>query len=214
MEQGSIRGSIFALCAVAIGAGVLSLPYVLKINGCILGTALIIVGAISGYYSMEMILIRSLDTGSKNFSELAIKAGGKGLTILLQISILSFMFGACVSYQIIITKLFVICCNNFGVPKDITGDVGQGITIFKVVQAVVTTLFLIFPLSLAKSMSALRYISLVSIGSILYTLIVMLVEVGPYYNLYHNQKGDEIHYAIWDWEFFNGASITFFSFTC
>jgi amino acid permease len=187
---------------------------VLKINGCILGTALIIVGAISGYYSMEMILIRSLDTGSKNFSELAIKAGGKGLTILLQISILSFMFGACVSYQIIITKLFVICCNNFGVPKDITGDVGQGITIFKVVQAVVTTLFLIFPLSLAKSMSALRYISLVSIGSILYTLIVMLVEVGPYYNLYHNQKGEEIHYAIWDWEFFNGASITFFSFTC
>ena len=63
-------------------------------------------------------------------------------------------------------------------------------------------------------MSALRYISLVSIGSILYTLIVMLAEVGPYYNLYHNQKGDEIHYAIWDWEFFNGASITFFSFTC
>lgn len=85
---------------------------------------------------------------------------------------------------------------------------------FKVIQAVVTTLFLIFPLSLAKSMSALRYISLVSIGSILYTLIVMLAEVGPYFNHYHNQKGDEIHYAIWDWEFFNGASITFFSFTC
>ena len=124
MEQGSIRGSIFALCAVAIGAGVLSLPYVLKINGCVLGTALIIVGAVSGYYSMEMILIRSLDTGSRNFSELAKKAGGKGLTILLQISILSFMFGACVSYQIIITKLFVICCNNFGVSKYITGDVG------------------------------------------------------------------------------------------
>ena len=98
MEQGSIRGSIFALCAVAIGAGVLSLPYVLRINGLILGTALIIVGAISGYYSMQMILIRSLDTGAKNFSELAKLAGGKALTILLQISILSFMFGACVSY--------------------------------------------------------------------------------------------------------------------
>lgn len=30
MGQGSIRGSIFALCAVAIGSGVLSLPYVLR----------------------------------------------------------------------------------------------------------------------------------------------------------------------------------------
>ncbi len=83
MQQGSVRGSIFALCAVAIGAGVLSLPYVLRINGCILGTALIIIGAISGYYSMEMILIRSIESKSKNFSELAQKAGGKGLTILL-----------------------------------------------------------------------------------------------------------------------------------
>lgn len=83
MEQGSIRGSIFALCAVAIGAGVLSLPFVLKTNGAILGTILIIIGAVSGYYSMEMILVRSIETRSKNFSELAMKAGGKPLTILL-----------------------------------------------------------------------------------------------------------------------------------
>jgi amino acid permease len=83
MEQGSIRGSIFALCAVAIGAGVLSLPFVLKTNGAILGTILIMIGAISGYYSMEMILVRSIETRAKNFSELAMKAGGKPLTILL-----------------------------------------------------------------------------------------------------------------------------------
>jgi len=101
MGQGSIRGSIFALCAVAIGSGVLSLPFVLKQNGWILGTILIIIGAVSGYYSMHMILVRSIETGKKNFSELSFLAGGKPLTILLQISILSFMFGACVSYQII-----------------------------------------------------------------------------------------------------------------
>ena len=98
MQQGSVRGSIFALCAVAIGAGVLSLPYVLKLNGWVLGTLLIIIGAVSGYYSMYMILVRSIESKCKNFSELAFKAGGKPLTILLQISILSFMFGACVSY--------------------------------------------------------------------------------------------------------------------
>ena len=83
---------------MAIGAGVLSLPYVLTLNGWILGTLLIILGAVSGYYSMYMILVRSIDTKCKNFSELAKMAGGKPLTILLQISILSFMFGACVSY--------------------------------------------------------------------------------------------------------------------
>ena len=66
-----MRGSIFALCAVAIGAGVLSLPLVLKLNGWILGTLLIIIGAVSGYYSMYMILVRSIETKCKNFSELA-----------------------------------------------------------------------------------------------------------------------------------------------
>lgn len=46
LAKGSMRGSIFALCSGAIGTGVLSLPYVLKINGWIIGTLLIFVGAL------------------------------------------------------------------------------------------------------------------------------------------------------------------------
>ena len=45
LAKGSMRGSIFALCSGAIGTGVLSLPYVLKINGWIVGIVLIILGA-------------------------------------------------------------------------------------------------------------------------------------------------------------------------
>jgi amino acid permease len=68
---------------VAIGSGVLSLPFVLKTSGWILGTLLILIGAVTGYISMWMIIKRSIETGSKNFSELAFKAGGKKLTIFL-----------------------------------------------------------------------------------------------------------------------------------
>lgn len=87
-------------------------------------------------------------------------------------------------------------------------------TLFKVLQAVGTTVLFIFPLSLAKSMSALRYISLVSIGAIIYTLIVMLVELPRYYDYFHNQLHEEISYFAMNLDFFNGCSITFFSFTC
>ena len=66
----------------------------------------------------------------------------------------------------------MICCNNFGLSTEITGDKDSGVTLFKALQAVITTVAIIFPLSLAKSMSALRYISIVSICAILYTLIV------------------------------------------
>jgi len=40
-----MRGSIFALCSGAIGTGVLSLPYVLAINGWVVGIIMIIMGA-------------------------------------------------------------------------------------------------------------------------------------------------------------------------
>ena len=46
MAKGSMRGSIFALCSGDIGTGVLSLPYVLKINGWVVGTIMIFLGAL------------------------------------------------------------------------------------------------------------------------------------------------------------------------
>lgn len=49
LEKGSLRGSIFSLCASAIGSGVLSLPFVLNLNGWALGFIFIIVGAIGKY---------------------------------------------------------------------------------------------------------------------------------------------------------------------
>ena len=55
MEAGSVRGSIFQLSASAIGAGVLSLPYVLALNGYALGIFFICLGAFASGWS-NMIL--------------------------------------------------------------------------------------------------------------------------------------------------------------
>jgi len=45
LGRGSLRGSIFSLCASAIGSGVLSLPYVLKLNGYVEGVLFMMLGA-------------------------------------------------------------------------------------------------------------------------------------------------------------------------
>tara|TARA_B110000285_G_C15076774_1_gene591202 strand:- start:1137 stop:1352 length:216 start_codon:yes stop_codon:yes gene_type:complete len=47
LGKGSIRGSIFALCASAIGSGVLSLPYVLALCGYVAGVVFMTLGAIA-----------------------------------------------------------------------------------------------------------------------------------------------------------------------
>lgn len=45
LDAGSLRGSIFALSASAIGSGVLSLPYVLNLCGWVSGITFLFVGA-------------------------------------------------------------------------------------------------------------------------------------------------------------------------
>lgn len=55
LEKGSLRGSVFSLCASAIGSGVLALPNVLATSGWILGVLLIINGAIAATASLFMI---------------------------------------------------------------------------------------------------------------------------------------------------------------
>lgn len=48
MDAGSVRGSIMSICNAAIGAGVLSLPYVLALNGWFMGILIIVIGAFAG----------------------------------------------------------------------------------------------------------------------------------------------------------------------
>ena len=66
-----MRGSIFALCAAAIGSGVLSLPYVLGLNGWVLGLVLIIVGAFAAGWSLNMIAESAIRANVKNLSKLS-----------------------------------------------------------------------------------------------------------------------------------------------
>lgn len=71
LDKGSLRGSIFSLCASAIGSGVLSLPYILALNGWIMGCFLILLGAVAATWSLFIIAEAAIKSKSKNFSQLA-----------------------------------------------------------------------------------------------------------------------------------------------
>jgi amino acid permease len=98
LGKGSLRGSIFALCASAIGSGVLSLPYVLGLNGWALGLLFILVGAFAAGWSLFMIAESAIKVKVGNYSKLANYVGGKKLELFLQINILIYMWGSCISY--------------------------------------------------------------------------------------------------------------------
>eukprot|EP00356_Strombidium_inclinatum_P002026 CAMPEP_0170480034 /NCGR_PEP_ID=MMETSP0208-20121228/1021_1 /TAXON_ID=197538 /ORGANISM="Strombidium inclinatum, Strain S3" /LENGTH=335 /DNA_ID=CAMNT_0010752513 /DNA_START=269 /DNA_END=1276 /DNA_ORIENTATION=- len=207
LGKGSLRGSIFALTASAVGSGVLSLPYVLYLNGWALGLFFIFLGQSAAQISLRMLAHIACTHEIPNFSKITIKAGGKGLNLLLSIMILVFMFGACISYQIIMTSLLQYVFKQFEVTwVDVYGWP------FKIIQSGFIALCILFPLSMKRDMSAFRYASLLSLASLFYTAIVLIAEMPAYYK--ENEPTAITSPAYLDWNIFTGASMTFYAYQC
>ena len=83
----------------------MSLPYVLNLNGWVAGLVFLFVGAFGAQLSLKMLASIAVKHELPNYSKIAIKAGGGKLEALLSANVLGFMFGSCISYQIIITSL-------------------------------------------------------------------------------------------------------------
>ena len=148
-----------------------------------------------------------------NLSTLATAAGGKALEKTLSYMILIYMFGSCISYQIIIGQLFKYVCEQLGMDKSWTGDEISGHSLLmSIYQGVPTAFVVLLPLALMKDMSAFRYVSLASIGALAYTGIVLIVELPGYYDYF--SKIANISPAYWDLNIFTGCSMTFFAYTC
>ena len=67
-------------------------------------------------------------------------------------------------------------------------------------------------MAIKRDMAAFRYASLLSIGGLLYTGIVMFIEL--YFYVKQNYNDAEIVPAYIDMNIFTGFSMTFYSFTC
>ena len=213
LDKGSVRGSIFALSATAIGSGVLSLPYVLGLNGWVLGLCFLLIGGFAAAWSLFIITESAIKANVKNLSMLSKIVGGKKLERFLQINLLVYLCGCCISYQIIVSSLIARFLKKCGVsPEDNYGfyDTWQ----YRVMQGVPTAAIVLFPLSMIKDMSGFRHISIFSIFALIYTGIVLLCELPEYIKAYRDLPEVKIQYACFDWNFFTGASITFFAYNC
>jgi amino acid permease len=63
-----------------------------------------------------------------------------------------------------------------------------------------------------RDMSAFRYVSLMSIAALLYTAVILLIELPGFYK--KNEPTAEYSPAYFDFNIFTGCSMTFFAFQC
>ena len=79
----------------------------------------ILVGAFAAAWSLFMIAESAIRAKVKNLSKLTNFVGGKKLERFLQINILVYLWGSCISYQIIISTLLARFLKKCGVrPED------------------------------------------------------------------------------------------------
>ena len=63
IQPGSLSGSIFSLIAACMGAGTLTMPYIISKTGIYFGPVLILLGALLSYYAGMLIIECSEMTG-------------------------------------------------------------------------------------------------------------------------------------------------------
>lgn len=209
LEKGGVRASTFSLCSAAIGGGVLSLPYMFCIVGWGMAYILLIVSALSGVWSNLILVDLAMKYKQPNYDHICKLAGGKCLQKTLGIMILLYVFGACVGFQIMLSTLVGYFANTAGLDQDFIDTIE-----FRAMVNFPMAICFLIPISLLRDITALAFASMLSLGSLTYTCILMYVEL-PWYNKEYRAKPD--FYAapfIIDWNFFTAASMCFFAFTC
>ena len=97
IERGSIRGSVLQLSAAAIGAGVLNLPFIIAMTGFLLGSILIMIGALAGAWSLKNVLYCAELKKSVSYTSLVRRICGSKLDRIMTILIIISISGTCIS---------------------------------------------------------------------------------------------------------------------
>lgn len=171
---GSIKSSILSLCSITLGSGVLSLPLAVNTCGLALGSSVLIIsGFICSFY--YRILIQASDyTREYTHAGIAEFLFGRYFKRAIEIGIILHSFGVICAYQAIMSGFINSVLFSFGVLEHPNNET------FRVYSIIILNLIIIFPLSLFKDFSALRYASAISVFVCFYITGIIVFQTPSY----------------------------------
>lgn len=101
ISPGSIRASIFSLSILSIGTGCLSLPQRFGQLSIVFTIILIFLAGFAAYWTLNLLIFCSLKTGEMTYSKLIKKVLSKGWSIFLDVTLIIYIFGVLIIYQIV-----------------------------------------------------------------------------------------------------------------
>jgi amino acid permease len=140
--------------------------------------------------------------GLKGFKGFCKAIGGKKLVLFYTIILCFTIYGTLIGYQVIIASMIQRILLNAGVSNPEK---------CRTWHIALLSVFIIFPLSLLKGVTKLRYATILSITSIAYTTLITIIEL-PFFWINSKTSIDKLVVFRVDWSFFSAFGITFFAF--
>ncbi|CAF1189902.1 unnamed protein product [Adineta steineri] len=196
--------SVLSLSNAIVGASVLSMPYCFQECGIILATLLMIICAIITSYSCKILIASAQATHSTTYEYLGLRAMGRSMKFMVELSSIGLLCGSIVAYQMIIGDLGSTAISQ-----------GFHITNSPFIRAcviLILTCTVSFPLSLSERFDHLTPISIQSI------IFYLLFCIYTFSQLWFNSETvsfnmDKLIY--WKWSgLFISLPIVSLSFSC
>ena len=220
LGHATVARSVYNLSASAIGAGtlyiyiyiyigILSLPFVMRIGGVILGSLLSVTGLFTSLWAFYLMIRAAKITKAKNYMSLCRRTNGKWLGYIMEVCRVVYLIGVITIYQIMCRDLAVGFLEEFGVSSSILEN-HWAMTLHPILVALV----ILLPLCLMKDLNSLSIFSLISLITMGYTVFLIIVEM-PFYYAKNIDKVDSsvgIKYFVMNLGTADAVSFTVFAF--
>ena len=229
MKEGSIQGGIFSLSSLALGTGAFSLPIRSTQIGLFWFLICVVLGSGAAYMTLVGLIRAGRKVKSEDYSPSVRKIIGKGPSIFIDLTIIIYIFGVLIQYEVIIYSLIGRTLFEF-FPDDkydnydsYENEVWDSAKIkFPIMFG---TAFLMLPLCFLKNISKMRFASMFGICALIYAILVVIIQTPWFFKDYLDKydENDSKTHANWfnikkgfntQLDFFTGMATVFFCYTC
>jgi amino acid permease len=225
MNPGSLRGSIFNLCILSLGTGLLAIPQKIGYMSIVLSPIIIILSGLANYWSLNILVNMSIKFKFITYESIVDKLLGKKLSLFLGIIMSINQIGIIILYQVILFKLLGGVINeilNLGYSSvdEFARESFWNKLWIKFVVCYGIAIILLLPLCLLHNASKMRYASTFGIVSLFLLIVIVVVECPFYINDYIGEENIEINYfdiisgLKGDMKLFQSIITVFYAFSC
>jgi amino acid permease len=173
IRAGSLRGSTMAMASITFGGGCLTFPYAVEQTGPAMALIVFAFVAFCSYYTLKILTQAGLRTKIMDYNQLLESVAGKKAVTFSDINNIILCIGVIMSYMISVYGFALSIGHEFfGIDADSKTN--------KLILMSFCFVFIQVPLSTLKNISTLQYASIVGTFTLIYSIIVIIIEMFFY----------------------------------